>query len=345
MPRASWVSSWTFCILIRTPVLALFNRFVKAKARFAKSDARNRPAKMPHNAWRKSRELVRIRGVRERGAYAFAPLPRSETMITLLSIIALGFFLGMRHATDPDHVIAVTTIVSRQRSIRHAALIGVLWGLGHTITIVVVGSAIILFGLVIPPRVGLTMELSVGLMLILLGILNLSGMMRWISENVTPLQMGQHSHPHGHGDYIHSHPHGHVPEKHGHAEDATPVGWMDRTFGRLGLYQVVRPLAVGIVHGLAGSAAVALLVLTAIRVPSWAILYLLVFGIGTVAGMMLITAAIAVPFTFSEGRFARLNRGLGLVSGLVSLAFGLLIVYQMGFVNGLFTRNPMWVPR
>src|SRR6266481_4327214 len=154
-------------------------------------------------------------------------------MGTLLSIIALGFFLGMRHATDPDHVIAVTTIVSRQRNIRQAALIGVLWGLGHTITILIVGSAIILFGLVIPPRVGLTMELSVGLMLILLGIF-----------------------------------------------------------------------------------------------------YLLVFGLGTVAGMMLITAAIAVPFTFSENRFARLHRGLALVSGLVSIAFGVFIVYQMGFVNG-----------
>ncbi len=266
-------------------------------------------------------------------------------MVTFLSIMALGFFLGMRHATDPDHVIAVTTIVSRQRSMRHAVLIGVLWGLGHTITILVVGSAIILFGLVIPPRVGLTMELSVGLMLILLGILNLSGMMRWITETGTVFQPGQHAHPHGHGDYVHSHPHGHGPEKHGHAEEATPVGWMDRTFGRLGLYQVVRPLTVGVVHGLAGSAAVALLVLTTIRVPSWAVLYLLVFGIGTVAGMMLITAAIAVPFTFSESRFTRINRGLGLVSGLVSLAFGLLIVYQMGFVNGLFTRSPHWVPR
>ena len=268
-------------------------------------------------------------------------------MITLLSIIALGFFLGMRHATDPDHVIAVATIVSRQRSIRHAAVIGALWGVGHTITILAVGSAIILFGLVIPPRVGLTMELSVGLMLILLGVLNLSGIMRWITETLTPMQLGQHAHahPHGHGDYVHTHSHEHGdPEKHGHAEDATPVGWMDRTFGRLGMYQLLRPLAVGIVHGLAGSAAVALLVLTTIRVASWAVFYLLVFGLGTVAGMMLITAAIAMPFKFSETRFARLNRGLGLASGLISLGFGLFIVYQMGFVNGLFTHNPTWVP-
>ena len=268
-------------------------------------------------------------------------------MITLLSIIALGFFLGMRHATDPDHVIAVTTIVSRQRSIRHAAVIGVLWGVGHTITILAVGSAIILFGLVIPPRIGLTMEFSVGLMLILLGVLNLSGLMRWITETLTPMQLGPHAHthPHGHGDYVHSHSHGHGgKETHGHAEDATPVGWMDRTFGRLGLYQVLRPLTVGIVHGLAGSAAVALLVLTTIRVATWAVFYLLVFGLGTVAGMMLITAAIAVPFKFSEARFARLNRGLGLASGLISLGFGLFIVYQMGFVNGLFSQHPNWVP-
>src|SRR6202035_2803637 len=127
-------------------------------------------------------------------------------MVTFLSIIVLGFFLGMRHATEPDHVIAVTTIVSRQRSIRHAALIGVLWGLGHTITILAVGSAIILFGLVIPPRVGLTMEFSVGLMLILLGVLNLSGMMRWITETLTP--SGLHSHSDGHGVYFHTHSHG-----------------------------------------------------------------------------------------------------------------------------------------
>ena len=275
-------------------------------------------------------------------------------MITLLSIIALGFFLGMRHATDPDHVIAVTTIVSRQRSIRDAALIGILWGLGHTITIFLVGSAIILFGVVIPPKLGLTMELSVGLMLILLGVLNLSGFTSWITETFTPSSRdGQdHSHPHVHshththqqGDFVHAHPHHHEPEQHGHAEDATPVGWMDRIFGQLGLYQAVRPLAVGLVHGLAGSAAVALLVLTTIRDPRWAIAYLLVFGLGTIAGMMLITAAIALPFKYSQSRFARLNRGLAVASGILSIAFGIFIVYQMGYVNGIFTNHPHWVP-
>src|SRR2546426_3374920 len=165
-------------------------------------------------------------------------------MVTFLAIIAVGFFLGMRHATDPDHVIAVSTIVSRQRSIRQASLIGMLWGLGHTITIVLVGAAIILFSLVIPPRLGLAMELSVGLMLVALGALNLSGFTRWVTETFTPAsgqQIPLHSHPHVHGDYIHTHPHGHNPEAHGHRERDTPQGWLDRTFGRLGLYQFLRP--------------------------------------------------------------------------------------------------------
>ena len=291
----------------------------------------------------------RVRGLAK---YLGAQQSSVGKMITLLSIIALGFFLGMRHATDPDHVIAVTTIVSRQRSIRHAALIGILWGLGHTITIFLVGSAIILFGVVIPPKLGLTMELSVGLMLILLGVLNLTGFTRWITETFTPQSPDGQGHPHVHshahthqqGDFVHAHPHRHEPEKHGHAEDATPVGWMDRIFGQLGLYQAVRPLAVGLVHGLAGSAAVALLVLTTIRDPRWAIAYLLVFGVGTIAGMMLITAAIALPFKYSQSRFARLNRGLAVASGILSIAFGIFIVYQMGYVNGIFTNHPHWVP-
>jgi high-affinity nickel permease len=261
-------------------------------------------------------------------------------MIPFLSIIALGFFLGMRHATDADHVVAVTTIVSRERSVRSAAFIGVLWGLGHTITIFLVGSLIILFGIVIPPRLGLTMELSVGLMLILLGILNLSGMMRWITQNFG----AGTAHAHSHGSFSHTHAVPGPAQEDSNTEDSASLGWLDRAFGRLGLYQTLRPLSVGIVHGLAGSAAVALLVLTTIRVPVWAMIYLLVFGLGTVAGMMLITAAIAVPFALSETRFTRMNRILATASGIVSLVFGLLIVYEMGFVNGLFTRHPVWTP-
>src|ERR1700736_126982 len=117
-------------------------------------------------------------------------------MATLFAIVLLGFFLGMRHATDPDHVIAVTTIVSRERTVLHAALIGVLWGLGHTITILVIGSAIILFNLTIPPRLGLSMELSVGLMLILLGVMNLTGVLRRAMEWITTRRLGSGAHSH-----------------------------------------------------------------------------------------------------------------------------------------------------
>jgi high-affinity nickel permease len=272
-------------------------------------------------------------------------------MIGLFSIIALGFFLGMRHATDPDHVIAVTTIVSRYRKISHAALIGAFWGVGHTLTILLVGSGIILFGWVIPTRIGLSMEFSVGLMLILLGILNLTGMLQWIGNTFSSTSSTfeklatPHSHHHSHGDYIHAQTRQQDPEAHSQRADETPLSWFDRHFGRLGVYQVVRPLIVGLVHGLAGSAAVALLVLTTIRNPRWAVVYLLVFGMGTIAGMMLITGAMVLPFAYADTRFSRLNRGLRVTSGLISAAFGLFIVYEIGFVNGLFTSHPQWTPR
>ncbi len=122
--------------------------------------------------------------------------------------------------------------------------------------------------------------------------------------------------------------------------EPAPVWWK-----QLSLFHIVRPLLVGIVHGLAGSAAVALLVLATINRASWAIGYLLIFGLGTVAGMMLITAAIAIPFAYSMRNFVRLNRGLALASGFLSLAFGLFLCYQIGFVDGLFTGHAKWIPR
>jgi high-affinity nickel-transport protein len=268
-------------------------------------------------------------------------------MVSFLSIIALGFFLGMRHATDPDHVIAITTIVSRQRNIARSAMIGAFWGLGHTLTILLVGTAIILFNLVIPPRVGLSMELSVGLMLIILGVLNVVSFFRSIATPALPTHETSavtHSHVHSHGDYIHSHSHSHSPEVHPHRPDQTPLSYLDRVLGGLSLYQYARPMIVGIVHGLAGSAAVALLVLTTIRNAHWAIAYLLVFGIGTIAGMMLVTMSIASTFRVM-GRSLNFSRGLAMASGILSLAFGLFVAYQICVVNGLLTGHPNWTPR
>jgi high-affinity nickel-transport protein len=265
-------------------------------------------------------------------------------MTALLAIILLGFFLGMRHATDPDHVVAVTTIVSRERTLLHATMIGALWGLGHTITILAVGSAIILFKLTIPPRLGLSMELSVGLMLILLGILNLTGVLRRAIEWITLRRLGLRAHSH----YLFGRWTLHTHDENGEpipVDSFSMLGWTPEWWKQLGMFNVLRPLLVGIVHGLAGSAAVALLVLTTISSTSWAIAYLLIFGLGTVAGMMLITAVIALPFAYSLQHFTRLNRGLAVASGFVSVAFGLFLCYQTGFVDGLFSSHPSWIPR
>ncbi len=265
-------------------------------------------------------------------------LMRDRTL-AFFGVVLIGFLLGMRHSLDPDHVVAVSTIVSRQRSIRHAAIIGILWGVGHTLTIFLVGAAIILFGLVIPPRLGLLMEFSVALMLILLGALNLTGVMHWITHRMTP--HAGHANPNLNRAEVH--PGGRESRDDASAGDAS-LGLLDLLAGRFGFYQLLRPLIVGVVHGLAGSAAVALLVLSTIRVPIWAIAYLLVFGLGTIIGMMSMTVGMALPIALTGNRFSKVSGYLSYGSGLVSLAFGLFLVYQIGFVNGFFTSNPQWTP-
>ncbi|MDQ3117701.1 MAG: high-affinity nickel-transport family protein [Verrucomicrobiota bacterium] len=257
-------------------------------------------------------------------------------MTALLPILLLGFFLGMRHATDSDHVVAVTTIVSRQRSISGAAWTGIFWGIGHSLTLLVVGGAIILFGVVVPARLGLGLEFGVALMLILLGSLNLRANFRTVEIVAENRRENRpvHQHAHVHGDYVHSHTHGHERSEHGHLESSVPPAKLDQRFGRLRFYQTLRPLVIGTVHGLAGSAAVALLVLPIIHDPVWAMAYLSLFGVGTIAGMMLVTAAIAVPISYST-RFQFMHRHLGTAAGVLSLGFGLFLAYQIGFVQGL----------
>ena len=218
-------------------------------------------------------------------------------MASAFSAAVLGFLLGLRHATDADHVVAVTAIVSREGSLARAARIGVLWGIGHSLTVLVVGGAIVAFRLVVPARVGLGLEFCVAVMLILLGF-----------SNLRPGSVDQ-----------------------ARARDVAVAG--------------IRPVLIGVVHGLAGSAAVALLVLATIRETWWAIAYLAVFGIGTIAGMMLVTALLATPALYAVGRVARLQRGMRLAAGALSLAFGLLLAHEIIFTNGLFSAAPLWAPK
>ena len=262
-------------------------------------------------------------------------------MAQFLALAGFGFLLGMRHATDADHVIAVTTILNRSRRFAHMTLIGALWGLGHTFTVVVVGVAIIVFNVVIPPVVGLAMEFGVAIMLIALGILNLTGGLRQLTERFTP-PAPMHGHPHAHvhahdkDDEEHPHRHAHL---HGHGTDSA-LGVVET----LGWYQLIRPVAVGLVHGLAGSAAVALLVLATIEDTGAALLYLLIFCGGVAVGMAVLTTVIGLPFWVASARSAQINRWLMIGSGLLSLAFGLYLAYQIGFVDGLFTGDFNWEP-
>ena len=200
--------------------------------------------------------------------------------------------LGMRHATDPDHIIAVTTIVSRERSVVKAAGIGAVWGLGHTITLLIVGGAIIAFKIGFNARLGLSMEFCVAVMLIVLGLLNLFDV---------KMSAG-------------------VPSS-------------------------SRPFFVGVVHGLAGSAAAALLIVPLMDDPRWAALYLLTFGLGTIVGMSIVTISIAAPSLLAAAHMPNLQRSLRIASGAVSLVFGLYLAQKIGFADGLFSANPQWTPR
>ena len=282
-----------------------------------------------------------------------------------LGIALLGFALGMRHATDADHVIAVSTIVTSQRRLGVAARIGMWWGVGHTLTIMLVGVAIIVFKLAIPPRAGLAMEFAVAVVLILLGISAVSGLLKAELARLFGAAAAEapdfivHTHQHSHGHVHHHHPHVHAvaaaveapdaepchPDSHLEhrlpANSALPAGLMAALGSR---FPNVKAFAVGLVHGLAGSAAITLLVLGAITAPLGAVLYLFVFGVGTVVGMILITTAIGLPMVIGVGRMSHFNRALAVGSGLLSFGFGIFLAYQIGVVGGLFGSAPIWTP-
>jgi ABC-type nickel/cobalt efflux system permease component RcnA len=264
--------------------------------------------------------------------------------------------MGMRHAIDPDHVIAVTTIVSRERRLIVASRIGLVWGLGHTLTVLAVGASLIVFKLAIPARLGLAMEFAVAMVLILLGIGVVSRLLQgimgrtihWRLSSDHPLAV--HSHRHSHGRQSHRHPHVHCEEeeqKHSptdtlHHHHALPEDVLPPLAVR---HPLLRSFGVGVVHGLAGSAAIALLVLSAIPETLWAVLYLVLFCCGTIVGMGLITTAIAMPFMVAAERLSWMHQSLVTGSGLLSFGFGVFLAYQLGIVDHLFSGAPVWTPR
>lgn len=215
-----------------------------------------------------------------------------------LALLGLGFVLGLRHASDPDHVVAVAAITARTRRVSAATRLGMSWGLGHTVTLFAVGAGIILFNWVVPPRVGLALEFVVALALATVGLLNLRPAPAADESGLGP---GAGSAP-------------------------------------------TRAFVVGLAHGLAGSAAVALLVLATVRDPRWACAYLALFGAGTLAGMALITTGFALPLAAATRRWGGSGRLIRLATGAASLLFGVWLLYQIGWRDGLFLATPRWTP-
>jgi sulfite exporter TauE/SafE len=232
---------------------------------------------------------------------------------SVLGTLALGFLLGVRHSLDGDHLVAVSTIVGREGSIWRSSAVGVVWGVGHTTSLFLAAVAVVFFRLSISPRAALSIELGVGLMLILLGL----DLLRRLSRG--DLQLHSHLHHHHGSEHVHLHVHGtsFLPPTHSHHH----VG--------------KRIFLVGLVHGLAGSAALMLFVLTTISSPWIALLYVVVFGMGTIGGMLVMSALIGLPFALASRFVPRMLGAIQLATGVGSVVFGMFYTWRIGWIEGL----------
>ncbi len=243
--------------------------------------------------------------------------------------------MGLKHALDADHLVAVSTIVSERKGFWNSSLVGALWGLGHTAALLAVGLLVIAFHFQISPKVALAMEFAVAIMLVALG-----GNVLWkIFRGAT-----FHVHAHQHSGRLHVHPHFHnlvlhrperlvpsVAEESRGAEHHTGEHTLHHHSVPIGK----KPFFVGMVHGMAGSAALMLLVLAAIPSRTLGLLYIGIFGLGSIGGMFLMSALIGLPFSFTA-KYERLNAVVRTTAGVISVGFGLFLAYQIGFMEGLF---------
>lgn len=222
--------------------------------------------------------------------------------LSTITVLAIGFVLGLRHAIEADHLAAVSTIVSEKKNLLTASIVGGLWGIGHTISLFTVGLPVILLKLQISETTEARLEAVVGGMLILLGLNALRKI--FTADKV-------HVHTHEHGDREHIHIHAHGSEEH-------------ESHHRLGPRSVV----IGMVHGLAGSAGLMLLVVPTIESPVTALAYILIFGFGSVAGMMAMSFFIGLPVYLTSSRYTFINSGIRMLAGMFSLGLGVFIVYD-----------------
>jgi len=242
--------------------------------------------------------------------------PGDFSMLSVGWILSLGFFLGLKHATESDHLVAVSTIVAERKGLWSSMIIGGLWGLGHTISLVAAGVFVLLLDFKISERTERALEFCVGAMLVLLGL----NVLRKL------LQGGNlHFHAHEHGNRPHAHPHIH------------DLGKKDEPHTHHSFPFSPRALIIGMVHGLAGSAALMLLVLQTIESKTIGLFYIFVFGAGSIGGMMLMSFLVGLPFQIVALRFNRFNTILQSAAGLVSIALGLMIVYEKGIIEGLLS--------
>jgi sulfite exporter TauE/SafE len=242
----------------------------------------------------------------------------TEFLLAFLStsaagVLSLGFLLGLKHAVESDHLAAVSTIVTERKSLMGATIIGGIWGLGHTISLFVAGVFVLLLDFQISEQTERMLEFCVGAMLVLLGL----NVLRKLVFGAT-LQF----HTHKHGGQIHAHPHLHELAQ-------------DEPNSHHGLSFSPRALIIGMIHGLAGSAALMLLVIPTIESRPLGLLYILIFGAGSIGGMMLMSLLVGLPFTLTAGKFNRLNYAMQSIAGILSVGIGLLIVYEKGITEGL----------
>lgn len=253
-------------------------------------------------------------------AFCFFKFSSGESLAvgSFASILFSGFVVGLLHSMDADHLAAVSTLVSERRSLLSSSLIGGWWGLGHTLALLLAGTVVILLQIQISPRLEQALEFGVALMLIGLGANVLYSL----------YQGGRlHARVHTHGAHQHLHPHLHSPVSNTEPPPLTPT--------HHGFRWGARPLLIGMVHGLAGSAGLFLLGVAAIQSVAGKFAYIAVFGVGSIGGMMLMSSILSLPAYLVVARYAHAYRAVRLVAGCFSFGFGLWLAYEIGLNEGL----------